>query len=210
MTERLFLMRHGEAEGGRYGVLLGTTDAPLSETGRAQCGLMRGVFASGDSIGSRTRYVCSPQARARETAEIVMAGRDATLEIDPDLREIDFGDWEGLAYSDVEREHPALAKAWSEFRPDFAFPHGESLRDFASRIERAAGHLAEADAETVVAFSHGGVIRALLCHFLGISQRDYLLFDIGLASISSLRLWEGRGVLTGLRQVEGLSGGSEG
>ena len=110
----------------------------------------------------------------------------------------------------MERDHPALAKAWSEFRPDFAFPQGESLRDFASRIERVAGHLAAADVETVVAFTHGGVIRALLCHFLGISQRDYLLFDIGLASVSSLRLWEGRGVLTGLRQVDDPPGGSGG
>jgi alpha-ribazole phosphatase len=206
VTERLFLMRHGEAEGGRYGVLLGTTDVPLSATGRAQCRLMKGAIPAGD----RTRFACSPQARARETAEIVMAGRDATLEIDTDLREIDFGDWEGRTYTDVEREYPALAKAWSEFRPDFAFPGGESLRDFASRIERAAAHLAAADGETVVAFTHGGVIRALLCHFLGISQRDYLLFDIGLASVSSLRLWDGRGVLTGLRQVEGLPGGSGG
>lgn len=206
MTERLFLMRHGEAEGGTQGVLLGTTDVPLSETGRAQCRLMRDAIPADE----RTRFVCSPQARARETAEIVMAGRGAAPEIDADLREIDFGDWEGHSYSDVEKEHPLLTKAWSEFRPDFAFPQGESLRDFAARIERVAGRLAGADADTVVAFTHGGVVRALLCHFLGISQRDYLLFDIGLASVSSLRLWEGRGVLTGLRQVEDLPGGSGG
>jgi alpha-ribazole phosphatase len=203
VTELLYLMRHGEAEGGRKGVLLGQTDAPLSETGRAQCRLMKDVLLASDPTWSRARFVSSPQARARETAEIVLAGRGATLEIDTDLREIDFGDWEGSAYSDVEREYPEAARGWSEFRPDFAFPHGESLADFGARIERAAGRLAAADTETVVAFTHGGVIRALLCHFLGISQRNYLLFDIGLASVASLRLWDGRGVLTGLRQVEG-------
>jgi broad specificity phosphatase PhoE len=131
---------------------------------------------------------------------------DAAVEVDPDLREIDFGDWEGLKFEQIERDYPTMVKAWSEFSLDFGFPGGETLADFAARIEGVARRLAAAESGTVIAFTHGGVIRALICHFLGLPLRDYLLFDITPASVTTLRLWDERGILAGLRPGESLSG----
>ena len=202
MTEKLFLARHGEVEGWRPGMLLGSTDALLSDRGRHQAALIEDVFPGDAGI----RFVCSPLARARQTAAVATAGREASVETDADLREIDFGEWEGLAYDEVEKGYPALAREWSDLIPGFGFPRGEKIEDFVSRVERAAHSLAEGEATTVVAFSHGGVIRALICHFLGLPFRDYLLFDVAPGSVTTLRLWEGRGVLTGLWTPEGLSG----
>lgn len=199
MSRHLFLVRHGEAEGSGSGVLLGATDLPLSEAGRCQSRLLRQMLPVAGSVD----FVSSPLSRARETAEIVIAGSGARLRLDPDLREIDFGEWEGSTYSEVEAMVPSLAVEWRELREGFAFPGGESLSDFHSRMIRVARRLAEADADTAVVFTHGGVVRALLCHFLGISFRNYLLFDIGPGSVSTMRLWDnGRGVLVGLRQAE--------
>ena len=206
MTERLFLVRHGEVEGWRPGMLLGSTDAHLSERGRHQAALIEDVFP--DEAG--VRFVRSPLARARQTAAIATAGRGAPVETDVDLREIDFGEWEGLTYEEVEKGYPLLAREWSDLSPGFGFPRGEKLEDFLTRVERAADSLAGGDAPTVFAFSHGGVIRALICYFLGLPFRDYLLFDVAPGSVTTLRLWEGRGVLTGLWTPEGLSGREQG
>jgi broad specificity phosphatase PhoE len=243
MTQVLLLVRHGEAEGGKPGVLLGRTDAGLSAVGREQSALLRDVLPLTDSA----RLVSSPLARARQTAAIAAAVTAAAItaagtaaagtaaagtaaaagisvagskaagitsadfaetvvEIEPDLREIDFGDWEGRKFEEIEREYPSLVQAWSEFDLDFGFPGGERLQDLAARIEQVAGRLAALDVDTVVAFTHGGVIRALICHFLGLPLRDYLLFDITPASVTTLRIWGERGILAGLRPGENLSG----
>lgn len=199
MARQLLLVRHGEVEGSEPGVLLGSTDLPLSEVGRFQSRLLRRVLPSAGSAD----FLSSPLSRARETAEIVTAGIGARLRLDPDLREIDFGEWEGRTYDEVEAIAPSLAAEWRELREGFAFPQGESLSDFHSRIIRVAGRSAAAAADTTVIFTHGGVVRALLCHFLGLPFRDYLIFEIGPGSVSTVRLWDnGRGVLVGLRQAE--------
>lgn len=201
MGDRLILVRHGEVDGSQVGRLLGRTDAPLSDVGRRQAAAVR--EALGDLSGAKV--VCSPLARARETAEIILAGRP-DLEIDPDVREFDFGTWEGLSYAEVEKADPEGVRAWHEFADGFAFPGGESLADFGERIGRAAAGLASADANTVVCVAHGGVIRALICRFLGLPLRDYLLFEIATGSVTSLRIWGERGVLTGLWRPDPAGG----
>jgi broad specificity phosphatase PhoE len=202
VTQTLILVRHGEAEGSRPGVLCGRSDPALSEAGRRQAALLQGMMGR----LPEARLVASPLTRARETAEIAVECLPAVVETDPDLQEMDFGDWEGLTYDDVAARYPGLVSGWTEFRPDFGFPGGETLTDFASRIERVAARLADTGAATVVAFTHGGVVRALICHFLGLPLRDYLLFDVSPGSVATLRLWGERGVLAGLGPADTFSG----
>jgi len=204
-VKQLLLVRHGEADGIAPGALLGRTDPSLSERGRRQCAHLRALVPS----GAGTAWLCSPLARARQTAAIVTWGRDLSLEIDPDLSEIDFGEWEGLSYEEIKSRYPERAEQWSRFAADFAFPGGESLFDFQARIERVGDRLTSADRETLVVFTHGGVIRALICHFLGLDLRDYLLFDVGPAAVATLHLWDGRGVLAGLTRTPGDRGQAE-
>jgi alpha-ribazole phosphatase len=202
VTQTLILVRHGEAEGSRPGVLCGRSDPGLSETGRRQAALLQGTMRRLPDA----RFVSSPLARARETAEIAARGARVVVATDPDLQEMDFGRWEGLTYDEVAARYPELVTGWSEFRPDFGFPGGETLADFASRIERVARTLADPEADTVVAFTHGGVVRALICHFLGLPLRDYLLFDVSPGSMATLRLWGERGVLGSLGPADAFSG----
>jgi broad specificity phosphatase PhoE len=193
MTHTVLLVRHGEVEGGRPGALLGRTDSHLSRVGRDQAERLAALMPMRGAV-----FLCSPLARCRETAAIAVAGWEADVEIDRDLREVDFGEWEGLTYGEVEESHPQLAKAWADPLPDFTFPGGESLKDFGHRVEQVADRLAGADVPSVVAFTHGGVIRTLICHFLGLPLRDYLLFEVTPGSITTLRLWDGRGVLAAM------------
>ena len=114
----------------------------------------------------------------------------------------------------MEKADPAGAQAWSEFADDFVFPGGESLAGFSERVGRAARSLAGRESATVVCVAHGGVIRALICRFLGLPLRDYLLFDVTPGSVTTLRIWGERGVLAGLwrpgvtGQECGMSAGS--
>jgi broad specificity phosphatase PhoE len=201
VSHTLILVRHGEALGSHFGVLRGRSDSGLSEIGRRQAALLAPFMADLEDA----RFVTSPLLRARETAHLALLGRGTPppeLEQDDDLQEMDFGDWEGLAYEQVAAQDPAAAAAWAEWDPGFSFPGGESLTGFEARMERAARALAAPGAATVVAFAHGGVVRALICLYLGLPLRNYLLFDVGPGCVAVLRLWEMRGVLAGLGPVE--------
>ena len=201
MTQTLILVRHGAAEGSRRGILCGRSDPRLSEAGRQEASVLQGMLAR----VPQARLVSSPLQRARETAEIA-AGAGRPAGVDADLQEMDFGEWEGLSYDEVATRYPDAVAGWTEFRPDFGFPGGETLADFAGRIGRVAQRLAEPESGTMVAFTHGGVVRALICHFLGLSLRDYLLFDVRTGGVAILRLWGERGVLSGLGPVDTFPG----
>jgi broad specificity phosphatase PhoE len=131
--------------------------------------------------------------RAAETA--------ATLpvpHIDEDLREIDFGQWECKTFEQMAAADAAAVERWAAFDRGFAFPGGESLRGFLARVRRCAKRLCADEAETVLAVTHGGVIRMMICHLLGLRPRQYVLFDVGNAACAVVNVFEGKGVLSAL------------
>jgi alpha-ribazole phosphatase len=145
----------------------------------------------------RAHILCSPLLRARETAEIAL-GEKGAFTIDDDLREIDFGRWELMNFAQIAVADPAAVENWAALEDDFAFPDGESIGAFRGRVRAAADRIAADPAETIVAFTHGGVIRLLICHFLGLEYRRYLLFDVRPGSLSEMSIEGGNGVLTRL------------
>jgi alpha-ribazole phosphatase len=191
MAQRLILVRHGDLGEGCRGRYIGRTDVPLSAEGRRQAAALAGEFERLNGA----HILCSPLLRCRGTAEIAL-GAGGTFAIDDDLREIDFGLWEGLTFAEIAMAHPATADRWAALDDDFAFPDGEGIEAFRKRIAAAAGRIVADPAETVVAVTHGGVIRFFICHFLGLDDRRYLLFDVGTASLSEIRIDGGKGVLT--------------
>ena len=193
MTRRVILIRHGDLGEGCRGRYIGRTDVPLSEGGKHQAAALAGEL--GRLKGAH--ILCSPLLRARETAGIAL-GVDMVCDIDADLREIDFGRWEGMGFAEIAAADPAAIDHWTSLNEDFAFPGGESIDDFRKRIGAVAGRIAADPAATVVAFTHGGVIRFLICRFLGLDDRHYLLFDVRPGSLSELSLDGGRGVLSRL------------
>ena len=192
MAERLILIRHGDLGNRCRGRYIGRTDAPLSAEGRRQSAALAGPLAR---LPNGANLLVSPLRRTRETAEIAL-GRGANFAVDPNLREIDFGRWEGMGFAEILAADPAAVDRWAALAEDFAFPDGESIGHFRKRIGAAAGRIAADPAETAVVITHGGVIRFLICHFLGLPDRTHLLFDVQPASISEIRIDGGKGVLT--------------
>jgi len=192
MVERLILIRHGDLGDRRRGRYIGRTDAPLSAEGRRQAAALAGPLVR---LPDGVSVFVSPLRRTRETAKFAL-GRGANFVVDTDLREIDFGRWEGMGFAEILAADPAAVDRWAALAEDFAFPDGESIGNFRKRIAMAAGRIAADPAGTVVVITHGGVIRFLICHFLGLPDRAHLLFDVQPASISEIRIDGEKGVLT--------------
>ena len=190
----LLLVRHGRIEDSFEGRFIGSTDVPLATDCRTEVeALARHIRAQEPS-----RCICSPLKRARQTAEILTEAVGLTIEIDPDLREVDFGRWEGLSFEEISASDPEMVKRWASWDEDFAFPEGESVRDFLMRLRSAADRMTAGSDETILAVTHGGFIRAMICHLLGLSDHQYVLFDVRRASLTAIEVIGGRGVLTGL------------
>ena len=201
MAERLILVRHGDLGEGCRGRYIGRTDAPLSPEGRRQAVALAKEL---ERLGG-ARIFCSPLLRTRETAALAL-GTDAVLTIDDDLREIDFGRWESMSFAEIAAADPAAVDGWAALDVDFTFPGGEGIGAFRKRIGAAAGRIVTDPAGTIVAVTHGGVIRLIICLLLGLDYRHYLLFDVRQGSISEIRIDGGKGVLTRLNDRCHLEG----
>ena len=197
MAEKLILIRHGALEPEHTGRFVGLSDVCLSAAGRRQAEALGKYFEKPEPV----HVLVSPLRRAMETAELALRPSGHSFSVDHELREIDFGDWEKKTFDEISAADPENAARWGRFERDFAFPGGESLQSFTDRVERLAGRVAAHPAQTIVAITHGGVIRFLICHFLGLRPRDYLLFTVDYASISILDLFDGAGVLKRLNDV---------
>ena len=189
MANCLVLVRHARPSPDYTGRLVGASDLPLDSAGRVQAAALAariGPLAPACSF-------CSPLLRCRQTAEAI--GLATPLEIDRDLREIDFGRWENRRFEQVAAEEPELVRRWAAFAPDFAFPGGEGLAAFVARVGAAADRLTSIEADTVLAVTHGGVIRTMICHLLGLEPRNYVLFEVDYAAVVILHCFGGKGVL---------------
>ena len=186
---RLILLRHGRT--GLSGRYIGSSDVPLSEEGRRQIENLRSSLGDMEIDG----LLASPMLRCTQSVDLL--GLGLPVQLDPDLREIDFGRWEGKSFAEIEAQDPELVRHWAAGVDDFRFPEGETTVGFAGRVEAVKNRLLTSDAQTLLLLSHGGVIRALICALLGLSLDKYLLFQVAKGRYSTMELENGGGVLTG-------------
>jgi broad specificity phosphatase PhoE len=123
------------------------------------------------------------------------------MEIDDNLREIDFGQWEGMRFEDIARTFPDRVIDWMALESDFAFPGGERIGDFMTRMRSVAERLNDHSSHTLLLCTHGGVIRSLICHYLGLKPWQYILFKVKPASITTIELFDSGGILAGLSET---------
>lgn len=171
MTEtRLYLIRHAEPEASAHGRCYGKLDVALSEAGRLQAARtaewLRGV--------SFAAVYASPRRRTVETAEAL----GLPVLVEDDLREIDFGLFEGRPYEEIEREFPELYRQWMETPTRVEFPSGESFARMKQRVLRCGAAIRERHAgQTVALVAHGGTCRILLADALRVADEE--IFRLG-------------------------------
>ena len=161
MLTRLLLVRHGQSEDNVHGRLAGVTDSRLTPLGIEQAGRMARFVTNTYRVS--TLYA-SPLTRTRQTAEFVAELAGVPIGLREDLRELHFGDAEGLTLPEVAARFPnEWQRSQDEDDLDFCFPGGEPRRTFHDRIRRALGDLIRSHpGQTVAVVSHGGVLSSLL------------------------------------------------
>ena len=160
-----------------------TPGVGLSARGRAE------IAAVADRLAEeRIAALCSsPLQRTRETAEILADRLDLPIEYREDVIELDFGEWTGLTFDAVRADE--RWKLWSTCRSIATVPGGESMRQVQERVVEALFELRQAHPDgTVVVVSHGDVIRAALLFALGMPLDFYSRIEVGLASMSTIRI----------------------
>ncbi len=157
-------VRHGRTAWNGNHRFQGHTDVPLDDEGRAQASALAAHLRSEQF----DLAVASDLSRARATAEAILAGRELTLELDPDLREMRFGVWEGLTWDEIVARYPD-AGGDNRLRPKLYTPDGgESFDDLTARVRRAYDRIIARlnDGGRALVVVHAGVLHATLAVLL--------------------------------------------
>jgi broad specificity phosphatase PhoE len=157
------LIRHGATDmAGRF---CGHSDPPLNRTGRIQIERAASML----SLAPKVIY-SSDLLRARQSAAILAAHFAIPVQVRPGLREIGFGQWEGLSWQEIEQRFHPESQAWMERFPAGVIPNGERYDVFRERVRQEIEFLSgEAKSQTVIAVTHGGFMRTALHDVYGIS-----------------------------------------
>jgi probable phosphoglycerate mutase len=172
MPVTLWLVRHGETEWSLSGQHTGRTDVPLTEKGREQAKSVGKLLQ-----GKQFRLVLtSPMQRAVETCQLAGLTNAA---IDPNLREWDYGDYEGMTTPEIQKQHPG----WSLWKDGVV--NGESIQQVSHRAKAVIARVGDADGD-VLLVAHGHILRILTACWLGLEPAAGRLFALETATLSSL------------------------
>jgi broad specificity phosphatase PhoE len=169
----IVLVRHGPTEWSVSGRHTGATDVPLTEEGREAAARLRARLASYDFA----LVLSSPLARARETAGL--AGLGDRAQLDEDLREYDYGDYEGLTTDEIRERRPGWY-LWSD-----GAPGGETPKQIGERADRVIARAMQADGD-VALFAHGHVLRALGARWIELPASYAGHLALGTAAVCEL------------------------
>jgi len=177
-VQEVFLIRHGETEWSLNGRHTGVSDIPLTENGRQVARLWRPYAAA----RTFALVLSSPLQRARQTCEL--AGLAAQAQIEDDLKEWNYGDYEGLTPQQIRAVRPK----WLIFRD--GCPSGESPDEVGQRVDRVIARI-RATAGNVAVFAHGHVLRVFGARWLGLPASEGSHFLLETATLCAMSSYHG-------------------
>jgi broad specificity phosphatase PhoE len=169
----VYLIRHGETEWTLSGRHTGRTDVPLTKHGEEDAVRLRERLRREHFV----KVFSSPRQRARVTCEL--AGFGPMMELDDDLQEWDYGDYEGRRTIEIQSERPG----WNVFRD--GCPNGETLDHVSARADRVVLRVRQAEGN-VALFSHGHFLRILVARWLLLPPIEGRRFLLNAAAVSIL------------------------
>ncbi|MEK7707732.1 MAG: histidine phosphatase family protein [Verrucomicrobiota bacterium] len=185
LPTRLLLIRHAEVEAHYQHVFGGRIDMDISPRGRLQAGALAD-FLRHKPLDA---LYASPMKRVQQTLAPLLNNGAPPPVVTPDLREVDFGDWTGLNYDQVQQKFGVGASAWLDRLECGAIPNAENGASCRARIEPClrrimAGHVGQ----TVAIFCHGGVTRMMLSILLELPFPKTDVFQIDYASVTEVTI----------------------
>ncbi len=185
---KFYLVRHGETEWNKVERFRGQADIPLNETGRIQAEAIGRRLAAEPIVA----VFSSPLGRASETAEAIAASKGISVEFAEGLRDMNFGEWEGLTPDEVAAKDRDLYARWLAAPQTVSIPGGESLDDVRARVMSFVDDLtARFNNQGVALVSHRAVCRVLLCAVLGLDNSRIWQIDMAHGALSVFE-WDAR------------------
>lgn len=163
----IIFVRHGETDWNRQGLIQGSIDTDLNETGHAQAAAVARLLAARAHGWADYQVICSPQRRARQTAQYILEALDKELSAhDARVRELGFGIWEGKPFWELKDSpvYPADPEGRFYWRPE----GGESYEDGVARVNEWRSRLTR----PTLVISHGAVGRCLMGAVSGLGPRE--------------------------------------
>ncbi len=198
MATTLYLVRHGETEGSGEKRYKGSIDVPLSEKGVEQ--IKAAAVFIGDAVNrghahSRgaglSAVYCSPLSRALNSAAIIAESHGLKPIIINNLKERNFGVWEGMTFTEIQGKYPIEFEAWANNPLKYSPVAGESTIEVRDRVISAlTGILDNHENEKIGIIAHGGVNRIILCHFLGMPLDNIFRVEQDFAAVNIIEFWE--------------------
>lgn len=196
----LVLLRHGETEQSLERRFSGSSDLPLTAKGEEQARAAAERIAGTPAISA---IYSSPLRRARQTAEAVSAAIGVPVQVDDELREVDFGDWEGMTFTEAQDAGGDAFARWMG-STDYAPPGGESQAQCLERIAAVRNRLLRTHkGERVLVVTHMTPIKALVGEALG-GMRVANRINLDLCSLSRVDYHEGRTVVKLVNEISHL------
>lgn len=183
VTQRVFLVRHGETDASAKGRCYGKLDVPLSLLGIQQIAQCAQLLAPLNP----TAVISSPRVRALDSATAIASACSLSVSVNEQFAELDFGDFEGVRYEEVELNHPKFYADWMARPTEVNFPNGESYASMSARV--VSGYeqlLTNGVNDKSVLVAHGGVIRIILAHVLVLAPEHVFRLDQSYSAISCL------------------------
>lgn len=229
MVTTLYLIRHGETEGSDTKRYKGSSDVPLSEQGIRQVeqaslfiaehlrnsslsrhqsylrDVHRDAFDTGEEHEGLRAVYTSDLSRAVKSGEIIAAPHRVIPDSMPELRERNFGIWEGMNFIEIRDQYPKEFNAWADSPVKFSPVGGESTYEVKKRVLRAMKKILSAHrGETIAVAAHGGVNRVMLCHIMGMPLNNIFRIEQDFAAVNVIEFWGDTPV------VKLMNGGSHG
>lgn len=186
MVTTLYLVRHGETEGGEVKRYKGSIDVPLSEKGIEQIEqVAKYLNRSYKTYNDLKAVYCSPLIRALRSAEIISEPHGLKPIVIPDLRERSFGIWEGMSFDEIRERYPEEFEAWADNPLKYSPIGGESTIEVRDRAVSSLDNiLSNHNEESIAIVAHGGVNRIILCHIMGIPLENIFRIEQDYASVN--------------------------
>ncbi len=183
---RFLLVRHGITDFNSAKRLAGYSDVELNTAGRQQIDLLRDRLAQ-ENIDA---VYSSDLKRTMVAAQVISSPHKLEIVTCPELREMNYGQAEGLTFAEIGLLYPELAKSIESVSLKLRFPGGESFAEFMERVNRFLDKVGgDETAKTILVVSHAGTLRLLMCRLLGIAPEHYWQFRIDNASLSTIETY---------------------
>jgi phosphoserine phosphatase len=188
---KLYIVRHGETEWNKEEVFRGRKDIPLNDTGKRQAEMVGAYFAA----RTVNRIVASPLSRATVTADAISRTTKVRVEAMEEFTDINFGTWEGLPLTDVEKRFPADFASWKTSPEKTRIEGGETLAEVRDRVSRAIATIGSDHAESIVVVTHRVICKLIVLSCLNIANNHFWDMKFDPASVTLLEQQQDRFVL---------------